>query len=135
MEIFNAVNTDQGQAVKGKQVIDEKEFIDFYHGLLEREEIGTLFAAYASTYAGILMTDKELKKFLEVEQRMANLTMVQVREIMREYEPSDSPNKRSKKYLMSREGFSRFILFSDTMDIIDHQKMETVYQVKRGLNL
>ncbi len=47
--------------------------------------------------------------------------------IVEEFEPS--PIRRSACQL-SREGFTRFFMFSDMVDIVDPSKAENVYQVK-----
>ena len=41
-DVFNEVNTDQTE-IEGKQVIDEKEFLDFYNSLMEREVLHVIF--------------------------------------------------------------------------------------------
>lgn len=47
--------------------------------------------------------------------------------ILEEFEPS---SMRKKQKLLSSEGFTRFFMFSDLHDIIDHSKVEKHYQVR-----
>ena len=49
-------------------MIDEREFLLFYHDLMERDEIYLIFDSYAKTHRGSAMTLRELKRFLSVEQ-------------------------------------------------------------------
>lgn len=41
-DIFDEVNTDPTE-IDGKQVIDEREFLAFYHSLMEREVLHKIF--------------------------------------------------------------------------------------------
>ena len=41
-DVFDEVNTDVTE-IDGKQVIDEKEFLDFYNSLMEREVLHVIF--------------------------------------------------------------------------------------------
>ena len=128
-QIFDEVNTDRTPEVnggeKGEQVIDEHEFLEFYHNFLGRDDLNDLFTKYAKKYDGLAMTVGELRKFLCVEQK-TNVTDAEGELIVAEFEPSAG---RRKQKLLSEEGFSRFFLFSDLHDIIDQPKTEAVYQV------
>ena len=42
IDVFDEVNTDTTE-INGQQVIDEKEFLDFYNSLLEREVLQIIF--------------------------------------------------------------------------------------------
>ena len=42
IDVFDEVNTDRTE-IDGKQVIDEKEFLDFYNSLMEREVVRFIF--------------------------------------------------------------------------------------------
>jgi hypothetical protein len=57
-------------------VIDEREFLLFYHDLMERDEIYVIFDSYAKTHRGSAMTLRELKRFLSVEQKIADVSLV-----------------------------------------------------------
>ncbi len=52
------------------------------------------------------------------------------RQIVDEFEPS--PARRAVCQL-SPEGFSRFFMFSDMVNVVDVAKMESVYQVQNAL--
>ncbi len=41
-DVFDEVNTDRTE-IDGKQVIDEKEFLDFYNSLMERDVVHAIF--------------------------------------------------------------------------------------------
>ena len=120
-QIFDEVNTDSTPEHGGsEQVIDEHEFLEFYHNLLERQELNDLFKSYATSYNGLSMTPAELGLFLTTEQNM-EISEDECAVIIKEFEPSSSGKKR---LLLSSEGFSRFFLFSDLQDIIDHSRSE-----------
>lgn len=126
LKIFDEVNTDRTE-IDGEQVIDEQEFLEFYHNLLERDALNDLFKSYSKRYEGLAMTISELKKFLSTEQD-ARLSEEECKMIIAEFEPSPARRKRN---LFSPEGFSRFFMFSDLQDLIDHGKSEeAVYQVR-----
>lgn len=130
-QIFDEVNTDRTPEhgdTKGEQVIDEHEFLEFYHNVLDREELNVLFKVHARLFDGHAMSAGELKDFLKLEQHMT-FTDDECCQIINEFEPSQA---RRKRKLLSSEGFSRFFLFSDLHDIIDHSKSEQVYQVSVG---
>ena len=42
IDVFDEVNTDTTE-INGQQVIDEKEFLDFYNSLLERDVLQIIF--------------------------------------------------------------------------------------------
>ncbi len=67
--IFDEVNTDRTPAVGGEQVIDEQEFLEFYHGLLDRQELREIFRACTHRCRGLAMTVEELHQFLTLQQR------------------------------------------------------------------
>ena len=52
IKIFDEVNTNRTKIEDGEQVIDEHEFIEFYHNLLEREELFEIFKKYSKKYEG-----------------------------------------------------------------------------------
>lgn len=125
LKIFDEVNTDRTE-IDGEQVIDEQEFLEFYHNLLERDALNELFKRYSARYQGLAMTISELKRFLSTEQD-ARLSEEECKMIIAEFEPSPA---RRKRHLFSPEGFSRFFMFSDLQDLIDIGKTEAVYQVR-----
>ena len=42
--------------------------LEFYHNLLQRDELNEIFLKYSVMYAGLAMTTHELKRFLQIEQ-------------------------------------------------------------------
>ena len=42
--------------------------LEFYHNLLQRDELNEIFLKYSVTHAGLAMTTSELKRFLQIEQ-------------------------------------------------------------------
>jgi hypothetical protein len=71
------------------------------------------------------MTVRELKKFLSVEQHI-ELDDSECQEIIEEYEPSVT---RRKGWLLSAQGFSHFMVFSDMHDLVNHSQVDHVTQV------
>ncbi len=51
------------------KVIDEQEFLEFYHGLLDRGELRDIFVACTHQYKGQVMTLEELRHFMTQEQK------------------------------------------------------------------
>jgi len=104
VKIFDEINTDR-TAVDGEQVIDEQEFLEFYHNLLERQELVDLFTSRALALRGIAMTSREMLNFLQKEQGHGDTVGEEdVEQLIEEYEPSHV--KRAAGQL-SREGFLR----------------------------
>ena len=124
--IFDECNTDHTPEKGNKQVIDEHEFLEFYHSFLQRDELVELFQRYAVEYDGLAMTVAELRTFLVTEQDLGKVSDAECELMIAEFEPS---NARRRQKLLSAEGFARFFLFSDLHDIIDHSKTDSVYQV------
>ena len=77
LRVFDESNTDRTpKSDDGQQVIDEHEFIEFYHSLLERnDEVDRLFAEYSRSGEGMVMGTEELQKFLRNEQKMSDVTL------------------------------------------------------------
>ena len=42
--------------------------LEFYHNLLQRDELNEIFLKYSVTHSGLAMTTSELKRFLQIEQ-------------------------------------------------------------------
>ena len=122
-EIFDEINTDQTTEFDGQQVIDEREFLLFYHDLMERDEIYLIFDCYAKTHRGASMTLRELKRFLSVEQRIPEVNLDECRHIVRDFEPSA---EKRRENLLSPQGFSHFMIFSDYHDIVEPSHVEQV---------
>lgn len=124
-QIFDEVNTDRNLEERGEQVIDEHEFLEFYHNFITRDDLSELFVKYSKKYDGLAMTTAELRKFLAAEQKV-KVNEAEAELIVAEFEPSVG---RRRQKLLSEDGFTRFFLFSDSHDIIDHSKTDAVYQV------
>lgn len=63
------MNTNRTE-INGEQVIDEHEFLEFYHNFLERDELHDLFTKYSKKYDGLALTIGELRHFLKTEQHL-----------------------------------------------------------------
>ncbi len=50
------------------QVIDEQEFLEFYHSLLDRRELREIFRANSPQFRGLTMTAEEMRAFMAKEQ-------------------------------------------------------------------
>ena len=56
--------------------------LEFYHNLLQRDELKEIFLKYSVTHAGLAMTTSELKRFLQIEQAIRWLALVSVVQIL-----------------------------------------------------
>ena len=104
-------------------MIDEREFLLFYHDLMERDEIYLIYDSYAKTHRGASMTLRELKRFLTVEQKIPDVSIDECRHIVRDFEPSA---EKRRDNLLSPQGFSHFMIFSDYHDIIESNHLVQV---------
>ena len=87
-----------------------------YFNKMERDEIYLIFDSYARTHRGASMTLRELKRFLSIEQRIPEVSLEECKTIVRDFEPSA---EKRRDNLLSPQGFSHFMIFSDYHDIVE----------------
>ena len=117
--IFNLANTDQ-RAKHGVQVLDGHEFLDFIHLLAKRPELEELYMTHCDAHS-LVMTSKELKRFLEVEQA-TELSSTDADRLIDRFERSPSREKGAMTFM----GFTA-LLNSDLFHVMKSEH-RTVYQ-------
>ncbi|XP_023348144.1 1-phosphatidylinositol 4,5-bisphosphate phosphodiesterase delta-4 [Eurytemora carolleeae] len=124
-KVFAQANIDKF-TVEGQQVLDEEEFLTFFHRLLERPELNNLFTEVSSKYKGLAITPNELEKFLDEVQGEC-LGLEESMNIIKDYEIKDKDVlKKVKNLYMSWKGFLRFVMGSSLFFIT--QSSQHVYQ-------
>lgn len=69
------------------------------------------------------MTLRELKRFLTVEQNIVEVTLEECKTIVRDFEPSF---EKRRENLLSPQGFSHFMIFSDYHDLTETSQVDQV---------
>ena len=120
--------------------LDETEFVTFYYGLLRRKELDEIFikyvtrktsnedgeessskAAAASPHWRYKMTPDDLSVFLRETQKV-EMPVEECAKFIAAYEPT------SDRSALSMEGFTQFMMFNESQEIIDVAQKCTVYQ-------
>jgi len=127
IKVFNEANEDK-TLVDGKHVLDETEFLTFFHKLLQRSDLSEIFEQVSYKYKGLAITPKELQDFMIKEQGYS-LSMDECKEIIEDYEIKDK-GIRSKvtNLYMGWKAFLRFVMGSSLFMIEHRVKSENVYQ-------
>merc|ERR1711892_985096 len=127
IKVFNEANEDK-TLVDGKHVLDETEFLTFFHKLLQRSDLSDIFEQVSYKYKGLAITPKELQDFMIKEQGYS-LSMDECKEIIEDYEIKDK-GIRSKvtNLYMGWKAFLRFVMGSSLFMIEHRVKSENVYQ-------
>jgi len=124
-KVFTEANIHKSQ-VNGEQVLDEKEFIKFFHRLLERPELNTVFEEVSKKYRGLAVMPSELQKFLR-EVQGEDVSLEECINIIKDYEIKDKDVLRKVNHLyMSWKGFLRFVMGSSLFNL--QAKSDVVYQ-------
>ncbi|XP_059489127.1 1-phosphatidylinositol 4,5-bisphosphate phosphodiesterase delta-4-like isoform X2 [Neocloeon triangulifer] len=119
--LFNQANTVTREQDKEK-VLDANEFVVFYHLLMSRPEINTLFSRYADENDEL---DSEgLSQFLDTEQKISKHPDDCI-DLITEFEPSDLKQLIEPK--MSVIGFTNMLL-SDEFQLCNPMHLNEVYQ-------
>jgi len=127
IKVFNEANSDK-TLVDGKHVLDETEFLKFFHKLLQRSDVSEIFEAVSHKYKGLAITPKELQDFMINEQGYS-LSIEECKEIIEDYEIKDKGilSKVNNLY-MGWKAFLRFVMGSSLFMIEHRVKSEHVYQ-------
>jgi len=127
-KVFEEANTDKGTMVDGHHVLDESEFLKFFHNLLTREDLVQIFDQVTEKYSGLAITPKELQKFMIDEQGYSH-SVEECSEIIRDYEMKDTQvlSKVTNLY-MGKQAFLRFVMSSSLFLISNRVMAENVYQ-------
>ncbi|CAL4059861.1 unnamed protein product [Meganyctiphanes norvegica] len=119
-KLFDAANTDK-KTKDLKQVLNEDEFIAFYHALLKHPEIEKLYKTYASEKSELLSTE-QLLDFLKKDQGMTELSLDDSSKLIQDFELS---TLKEQGY-MTKDGFYHMLL-SPQFNIYNHKHQETVH--------
>ncbi|XP_046406042.1 1-phosphatidylinositol 4,5-bisphosphate phosphodiesterase delta-4-like isoform X2 [Ischnura elegans] len=118
-KLFDKANTRKLE-IRGEQVLDDKEFIDFFFSLMKRTDIEAIFKRYSGNAKEMNATD--LCDFLKIEQGMADVTNEKCWHLISTFEPSGLKEKGS----MSLIGFTQLLL-SEQGEIFNN-KHNVIYQ-------
>ena len=120
-KVFNEANRDKNM-IDGKHVLDEVEFLTFYHELLHRPELTEIFEEVSHKYKGLAITPGELQNFMIKEQGY-NISIEECKEIIKDYEIKDDKilSRVINLYLGPR-GFQRFLMSSSLFTIEDRSE-------------
>ena len=131
IKVFNEANQDK-TLVDGKHVLDETEFLKFFHKLLQRPDLSEIFEEVSNKYKGLAITPKELQNFMIKEQGYS-LSLEECKEIIEDYEIKDKGilSKVTNLY-MGWKAFLRFVMGSSLFMIEHRVKSENVYQVMKN---
>jgi len=103
--------------VGGEQVLNEKEFIKFFHRLLERPDLDALFETVSKKYKGLAITPIELETFLS-ETQGEDINLQECINIIKDYEIKDqNVLKKVECLYLSWKGFLRFVMGSSLFNI------------------
>merc|ERR1719474_149344 len=127
-KVFEEANTDKGTMVDGRHVLDESEFLKFFHNLLIREDLEQIFDQVTEKYKGLAITPKELQKFMIEEQGYTH-SVEECSEIISDYEMKDVQVLSKVTHLyMGRKAFLRLVMSSSLFLITNRVMAENVYQ-------
>lgn len=101
-EAFKAADTDDQDS---EGLLDFNEFISFFKSISTRREIYILLLKYGNSKEHL--TVDELKLFLEIEQKMTDITSEQCCQLIQTYEPVEE-NRRSG--ILGIDGFTSYLL-------------------------
>ncbi|CAN8004369.1 unnamed protein product, partial [Ixodes hexagonus] len=124
--LFNAANF-KCHKVDGEDVLDREEFVKFYHSLLSRPDIDTIFKTYTA-HNMTIMGPEELLRFLTQEQKM-NVTLNDCKEIIEKY----AKEKNNSEGYLGLSGF-RDMLLSDDHAIFDKEHNHVCQDMNQPLN-
>jgi len=127
-EAFNHADTKKDISLKkeefAKQVLNEDEFVDFYYSLMRRPEIDEIFDKYIQgDQDKERMSLKSFQNFMKMEQKQ-NMTSDECREIIKAFESSDI------KLSFSKQGFTHFLMFNDSMEVVSPDTKTKVVREK-----
>ncbi|XP_076043003.1 1-phosphatidylinositol 4,5-bisphosphate phosphodiesterase delta-4-like isoform X4 [Oratosquilla oratoria] len=120
-KLFDNANTNKRKR-GGEQVLDSKEFVDFYHALLKMPEMEKLFKTHSNEKAGT-MSAEQLCTFMQQCQGMGQMTAQEAADLIKEYEVS---SLKSQEHL-SFDGFYRLML-SNLFNIYNSAHQTAVHQ-------
>ena len=115
---------DVSEKSKRGKYLNLDEFVFFYYSLLHNSVFDVLFAKYASVKSGggEFMTGEDLKRFVNSEQKKV-WDEDNFGRVLDEFEP-----KRENRIYLSREGFTRYLMFADENAVTDVSKERRVHQ-------
>ena len=103
-----------------QDTVDQDEFINFYYSVIEQPTLNCVYMKYSTTPDG-RMSFEDLVKF-HSEVQKTNFSESDFDLLLDSFEP----NKEMRS--LSREGFTRYIYYSDVNLLESREKTEAVYQ-------
>ena len=129
-KVFTEANIGQNM-IDGKKVLDQVQFLKFYHNLLDRPEITEIFQEVSSKYKGLAITPQELQNFL-IKMQGYNMSTEECQEIIRDYEiKDDNILSRVTNLYLGPKGFQKF-LRSSSLFTIENRSDLRQYKTKNS---
>ena len=125
-KVFNDANIDKNM-IDGKHVLNEVEFLNFYHNLLHRPELTEIFEEVSQKYKGLAITPGELQQFMIREQGYKGYPLEECKKIIKDYEIKDDKilSRVINLYLGPR-GFQRLLNSSSLFRIQDWSALTSI---------
>merc|ERR1712029_673163 len=124
-KMFQQANKVKANRPKEEEALDADEFLTFYYSLLRRPELDRIFLEYVSDKVSksAKMTAADLARFLLLEQK-CEVPVEECQKFIEAFEPTSDRDQS----LLSMEGFTQFMMFSEWQNIVDVAGSRTVYQ-------
>jgi len=122
VKVFNEVDADNST------LINESEFLKFYHRVLSRPMLFDVFESISQKYKGLAISSWELHKFLTEVQKNNNITLEECQNIIKDYDIQENEKKENKQLYLSWKGFQRFCMSSSLFHIRKSAMEKQVYQ-------
>ena len=117
-QLFNEADFDK--TGRNGDNLTEIEFSYFYYSLLKNQKLVNIFETYSKNNENKMTSDDLMRFFSEKENK--KLTLKDCSQLIEKFEPSLNSE------LLSMEGFTHLMLFSDLISVLDQSKLKGVYQ-------
>ena len=117
-QLFNEADFDK--TGRNGDKLTEIEFSYFYYSLLKNQKLVNIFETYSKNNENKMTSDDLMKFFSEKQNK--KLTLKDCSQLIEKFEPSLNSE------LLSMEGFTHLMLFSDLISVLDQSKLKGVYQ-------